>query len=555
MPNENRQLQAHPKASAPPGPVVLVIMDGVGVGNEDAFDAVHSARTPTLDRLRTDSLYRTLLAHGTAVGLPTDADMGNSEVGHNILGAGRIFDQGAKSIEKALESGTIWQGVWAELIAHTQAASSCLHFVGLMSDGGVHSNMKHLFALIDQAHSEGVSKVRLHLLSDGRDVPDHSAHEYLAQIEAHLAAINTDSTRDYRIASGGGRMLTTMDRYEADWRIVERGWHAHVLGRGRGFTSALEAIKTQRAEQAGISDQGLPAYIVVDAEQQPVGTIDDGDTVVLFNFRGDRALQICQAFSAGDEFSGFERHRVPEVYFAGMMLYDGDLNIPQKYLVAPETVTDTVSEYIARAGLSQFACAETQKYGHVTFFWNGNRSDKFDSNTETYLEIPSDRVPFEERPWMKSAETADAVIDAIRGGKQRFIRTNFAGGDMVGHTGAFAAAVLAVESVDLALARILPEVEAAGGCIVITADHGNADDMVERDKSGAPLFNEAGQPRARTSHSLNRVPVYIKDYSARTASLRSDINQAGLSNIASTLIELLGYSAPGEYEPTLLKWS
>ena len=555
MSNEKPQLQPHPQAPSPSGPVVLVIMDGVGVGCEDAFDAVHAARTPTLDWLRQESLYRTLLAHGTAVGLPSDADMGNSEVGHNILGAGRIFDQGAKSIEKAIASGTIWQGVWAELIAHTQRAASCLHFMGLMSDGGVHSNLKHLFALIDRAHSEGIAKVRLHLLSDGRDVADHSAHQYLAQVEAHLVAINADATRDYRVASGGGRMLTTMDRYKADWSIVERGWHAHVLGRARGFACALEAIETLRAEQPGISDQSLPAYTVVDAHELPVGTIDDGDAVVLFNFRGDRALQICQAFSAGDDFTGFERERVPDVYFAGMMLYDGDLNIPQKYLVAPETVSNTVSEYIARAGLSQFACAETQKYGHVTFFWNGNRSDKFDANTETYLQIPSDRLPFEQRPWMKSAETADAVIDAIRSGEQRFIRTNFAGGDMVGHTGAFAAAVLAVESVDLALARILPEVAAAGGCLVVTADHGNADDMVERDKSGAALFNEAGQPRARTSHSLNRVPVYIKDYSARSATLRTDLNQAGLSNIASTLIELLGYTAPHEYEPTLLQWN
>jgi 2,3-bisphosphoglycerate-independent phosphoglycerate mutase len=480
--------------------------------------------------------------------------MGNSEVGHNILGAGRIFDQGAKSIEKAFASGTIWQGVWADLIAHTQARNSCLHFIGLMSDGGVHSHLKHLFALIDRAHSEGILAVRLHLLTDGRDVADHTAHEYVARVEAHLDAINADPTRDYRIASGGGRMVTTMDRYEADWRIVERGWQAHVLGRARGFACALEAIETMRAEHPGISDQRLDAFTVVDDSNRPVGTIEDGDTVVLFNFRGDRAIEICQAFSAGDEFDAFERERVPDVYFAGMMLYDGDMNIPEKYLVAPQTVSNTVSEYIARAGLAQFACAETQKYGHVTYFWNGNRSDKFDPDTETYLEIPSDRVPFEERPWMKSAETADAVIDAIRSGEYRFIRVNFAGGDMVGHTGAFAAAVVAVEAVDLALARILPAVEAARGCIVITADHGNADDMVERDSAGVPLFDDAGRPRARTSHSLNPVPVYIKDFSARTASLRSDINQAGLSNIASTLIELLGYAAPNDYEPTLLKW-
>ena len=554
MPKDDGQLQPHPNIPAPPGPVVLVIMDGVGVGRGDAFDAVHTARTPTLDRLRRESLYRTLLAHGTAVGLPSDADMGNSEVGHNILGAGRIFDQGAKSIEKAFESGAIWDGVWTELIEHLKARDSCLHFLGLMSDGGVHSHLNHLLALIERAHGEGIAKVRLHLLTDGRDVPDRSAHEYIARISEHLDVVNSEPGRDYRIASGGGRMVTTMDRYEADWSIVERGWHAHVLGRARGFASALEAIETMRAEHPGISDQVLDSFTVVDDAQRPVGSIEDGDAVVLFNFRGDRAIEICQAFTAGDEFTGFERERVPQVLFTGMMLYDGDMNIPEKYLVAPQNVSDTVSEYIARAGLRQFACAETQKFGHVTYFWNGNRSDKFNDDTETYLEIPSDLVPFDQRPWMKSAQSADAVIAAIRTGKDRFIRVNFAGGDMVGHTGAFEAAVLAVEAVDLALARILPEVEAARGCVLITADHGNADDMVERDKNGAPLVDEAGRPRARTSHSLNPVPVYIKDFAARAPALRTDINQAGLSNIASTLLELLGYAAPGEYEPTLLKW-
>lgn len=555
MSDETPKLKAHPHAPSPTGPVLLVIMDGVGVGQKDAFDAVHAARTPTLDRLHADSLYRTLLAHGTAVGLPSDGDMGNSEVGHNILGAGRIFDQGAKSIEKAIESGEIWDGEWSQMIAHARAHDSCLHLLGLLSDGGVHSQLTHLFALIDRAHAEGIANVRLHVLTDGRDVPDHSAHEYIDKLEAHLASINADSDRDYRIASGGGRMLTTMDRYAADWGIVARGWQAHVLGRARVFGSASEAIETLRAEKAGISDQSLDAFTIVDESGQAVGTIEDGDAVVLFNFRGDRAIEICQAFESGDEFDGFERERVPDVYFAGMMLYDGDLDIPRRYLVAPQTVTNTISEHIARLGLPQFACAETQKYGHVTFFWNGNRSDKFDAETESWLEIPSDRVPFEERPWMKSAETADAVIEAIREGRHRFIRTNFAGGDMVGHTGVFDAAVLAVESVDLALARILPELEAAGGCLVVTADHGNADDMVERDKSGEPLFDKAGRPRWRTSHSLNPVPVYIKDFSSRAPILRTDLNQAGLSNIAATLIELLGYGTPSDYEPSLLKWS
>ena len=547
-------LAPHPSVPAPAGPVVFIILDGVGVGRGDAYDAVQAARTPTMDALRHSSLYRTLCAHGTAVGLPTDDDVGNSEVGHNILGAGRIFDQGAKCVGKAIESSAIWQGVWQEMSAQVTTAGACLHLLGLLSDGNVHANMDHLFALIDRARDDGIRRVRLHILTDGRDVPDHSAEHYVSELSAHLDAINATTGVDYRIASGGGRMLTTMDRYGADWRIVERGWQAHVLGTARGFPSALEAITTFRSEQPGISDQRLGAFTVCDDAGEPVGAIQDGDAVLVFNFRGDRAIEISQALTAGPEFEHFDRVRVPQIYFCGMMLYDGDLNIPEHYLVSPETVSDSVSEYFAAAGLPQFVCAETQKFGHVTYFWNGNRSGKFDAETETYLQIPSDLVPFEERPWMKSAETADAIIAAIQGGSYRFIRANFAGGDMVGHTGSFEASVIAVESLDLALARIIPAVRAARGCIVVTADHGNVDEMAERDKAGELLLNDQGQPKWRTSHSLNPVPLVIRDYAGRGASLRGDLNDAGLANVAATLVELLGFDAPPDYEPSLLEW-
>jgi len=546
-------LARHPQAPKLGGPLVLIILDGVGIGAGDAYDAVKVARTPVLDRLSAEALSRTLQAHGTAVGLPSDADAGNSEVGHNILGAGRIFDQGAKCVDKAIASETIWQGVWTGVIEQVRQHQSTLHLLGLLSDGNVHSNMDHLLALIDRAHAEGVRRLRLHCLTDGRDVPDFTAERYVTQVEEHFRVINQHPGIDFCIASGGGRMITTMDRYEADWSIVERGWQAHVLGTARPFSSALEAIGTLRKEQTKISDQRLDAFTICDANG-PVGPIEDGDAVVLFNFRGDRAIEISQAFTQGESFRGFDRERVPDVYFAGMMLYDGDLAIPEHYLVSPETVEKTVSEYLALTGISQFACAETQKFGHVTYFWNGNRSDKFDDTSETYLEIPSDLVPFEQRPWMKSAETADAVIDAIERGEHRFIRANFAGGDMVGHTGAFEASVIAVESLDLALARIVPVVEHAGGCLVVTADHGNADDMVERGKDGVAEVDEDGAPRWRTAHSLNPVPLLICDFAKRSPRLRGDLNQAGLANVAATLVELLGFAAPEEYEPSLLEW-
>ncbi|MCH9672532.1 MAG: 2,3-bisphosphoglycerate-independent phosphoglycerate mutase [Gammaproteobacteria bacterium] len=545
-------LKQHATLPPPQGPVVFVILDGVGVGARDEYDAVAAANIPTLEKLQATGLHRQLRAHGVSVGLPSDGDMGNSEVGHNILGAGRIFDQGAKSVDKAVESGTMWEGTWREMVSHLDADGGRLHLLGLLSDGNVHSHMAHLFALLDQARREGIPSVYVHVLLDGRDVPDRTAEQYVAQLEERLAAIRDDTGYDYRIASGGGRMVTTMDRYEADWRIVERGWQAHVLGSAEPFASAEAAITASRAATPGISDQQLPPFTVCDADGTPIGTIEDNDAVVFFNFRGDRAVEICQAFTAGDNFSGFERKRVPDVFFAGMMLYDGDLNIPENFLVTPEVVSNTISEYLAGTSLHQFACAETQKYGHVTYFWNGNRSAKFDPQTEEYLEIPSDQVSFDERPWMKSAETTDALIAALKEDRYRFIRANYAGGDMVGHTGSFRAAVIALESIDLALARLVPEVQARNGCLVITADHGNADDMVERAKDGAPLFDDGGMPRWRTSHSLNPVPLTIIDFSGREYALRTDLPKAGLANVAATIIELLGFAAPDEYEPSLL---
>lgn len=539
---------------APSGPVVLLIMDGVAEGPRDEYDAAFLARKPVLDRLRSVAPHRLLRAHGTAVGLPSDADMGNSEVGHNILGAGRVFDQGAKLVERAIETGKIWDGAWRSLLDRLLARKGTLHLIGLLSDGNVHSHEKHLHALLYRASSEGVARVRLHPLLDGRDVPENSALVYVDRLEAVLAEINQKPGRDYRIASGGGRMVTTMDRYEADWSVVERGYNAHVHGIGRGFGSAREAIETARREHPEKNDQFLPTFVIVDQAGQPVGKMADGDAVVLFNFRGDRAIEISRAFENGPEFDQFDRGRQPQVDYAGMMLYDGDLMIPRRYLVSPPEVQQTISEYLASNGVTQFACAETQKFGHVTYFWNGNRSGKFNEDLEEYLEIPSDRVPFEQRPWMKTAETADAVIQAIRGGRFRFIRANFAAGDMVGHTGDLAAAVLAMGAVDLSIGRILPAIEAARGTLVITADHGNLDDMAERDKKGRPVVDDHGRVKPRTSHTLNPVPFIVADFAGRTLALRPDLPSAGLGNVAATLLELLGFEPPADFDPSLLEW-
>ncbi|HSP28278.1 MAG TPA: 2,3-bisphosphoglycerate-independent phosphoglycerate mutase [Ilumatobacteraceae bacterium] len=532
-------------------PLVLVVMDGVGVGSGDAFDEVALANTPTLDRVESGA-YRTLRAHGTAVGLPSDADMGNSEVGHNILGAGRIFDQGAKRIDKAVASGAIWRSAaWRRVVEVCAGGGGTLHLIGLLSDGNVHSNISHLHEILRQAAAEGIATIRIHALFDGRDVPDPSAERYIALTAAEFTKY---PSVDIRFASGGGRMVTTMDRYGADWRVVEAGWRAHVLGEAQPVSDLVAGVEWGRS--TGVrSDQLLPAFTVVDEFQHPVGPIVDGDAVVMFNFRGDRAIELSQAFEAGPEFDEFDRGRVPDVHFAGMALYDGDTNTPSSYLVEPESVDTTVSEIIATAGITQWAGAETQKFGHITYFWNGNRSSKFDDRLETYVEIPSDLVPFDQRPWMKSAETADAAIEAVRSGEFGFIRMNLAGGDMVGHTADLPATRIAVESVDLAIGRIADAVAAASGCLLVTADHGNADDKVERDGDGTPLRGEDGEPLLRTAHSLNPVMFAVHDFGDATVSLRDDLPQAGLANVASTILQLLDLAVPSDYEPSLLRGS
>lgn len=548
------KLSPHSSLTAPVGPVVLLILDGIGIGQGDQFDAVASAFTPTLDSLGEGGLSCQLLAHGKAVGLPSDEDMGNSEVGHNILGAGRIFDQGAKLVDAAIENGAIWRDTWPQIIQYLRETAGALHLIGLLSDGNVHSHQKQLFALIRRAAQESIPRVYVHALQDGRDVPETSALIYIDRLEDVLAAVRNDG-KDYRIASGGGRMKTTMDRYEADWAMVERGWNAQVHGIGRTFPSARVAIETYREETSGIADQYLSEFVVSGAEGKRVATIQDGDAVIFFNFRGDRALEISQAFETGSEFDKFDRGGVPKVMYAGMMLYDGDLNIPRHYLVSSPEVERPISEYLVHNGVRQLACSETQKFGHVTYFWNGNRSGKFDEASEEYIEIPSDQVPFDEAPLMKSAETADTVIQAINNGDYKFIRANFAAGDMVGHTGKIDASITAVEGVDQALGRILREVLAKKGCLIVTADHGNAEDMVQRDSSKQPLIGAAGKLQPRTSHSLNPVPFFIVEGDGRSFSLCDDLSNAGLANVAATLLELLGYQPPVHFEPSLLKTS
>lgn len=541
------------------GPVVVVVMDGVGLGPADEGNAVHLARTPVLDALTAANAGGVpLAAHGLAVGLPSDEDMGNSEVGHNTLGGGRVFAQGAKLVNAALESGSLFRGAtWRWLLDGVRESGEPLHFLGLLSDGNVHSHERHLHALLAQAHREGVRRVRVHMLTDGRDVGGTTALEYVDRLEALLARMNGHPERDYRIASGGGRMFLTMDRYNAEWPMVERGWAIHVRGEGRTFESAGEAIATYRAEVPGISDQNLPGFVVRGPDGRPIGAIRDGASVCLFNFRGDRAIEITRAFEE-PTLAAFDRGALPRVRYAGMMQYDGDLKLPARFLVDPPAIDRTLGEYLVHNGVTQLACSETQKFGHVTYFWNGNRSGYLDASLEKYIELPSDVVSFDERPWMKAAEITDAVLTELRTGRWRHARLNFANGDMVGHTGHREASITAVQIVDLCLGRLLRGLEKLGGVALVTADHGNADEMYERDKKGGFVSVNAdgtGGFKPRTAHSLNAVPCLLFDPSGRSnarLSAPAGAEKPGLADVAATVVELLGYSPPEHFAPSLL---
>ncbi|MCI5778666.1 MAG: 2,3-bisphosphoglycerate-independent phosphoglycerate mutase [Lentisphaeria bacterium] len=548
-----KPLEKNEKFTPRRGPVVLAILDGVGFGKYADGDAVKQANTPVLDALMADCPCTKLKAHGTAVGMPSDADMGNSEVGHNAIGSGRVFSQGAKLVGEAVAGGKLFAGeVWKKLIANVLENHSALHLIGLVSDGNVHSHIDHLYAMIDAAFAAGVKTLRVHALLDGRDVPETSAPEYIRPLEEKLAALSAEGV-DYLIASGGGRMVITMDRYGANWDMVRRGWETHVHGKGEFFPSAAQAIETLR-QRTGAIDQDLGAFVISKDGKTPAGAMHDGDSVILFNFRGDRALEITAAFESGADFDKFDRGRVPRVMFAGMMEYDGDLHVPKNYLVNPPEIDRTMDEYLCASHVRQLAVSETQKYGHVTYFFNGNRSGKFSEEYDDYLEIPSDVVPFEQRPWMKCAEITDAVVAAIAEGKYRMIRLNYPNGDMVGHTGSMDAVLVAMGALDLCLGRIRDAVKAAGGVLVVSADHGNADDMLEHDKQGNVKRDKAGNPARKTSHSLNPVPCIIYDPESKGEYAGELKTGLGISSLGATCIELLGFKAPDGYDPSVLNF-
>ena len=510
--------------------VVLAIMDGVGLTDKVEGNAFKNANTPNLDKIMSDSIA--IHAHGTYVGLPSDDDMGNSEVGHNAMGCGQIYSQGAKLVNDAIESGVLFEGnTWKEAIEY--AKDNKLHFIGLLSDGGVHSHINHLLKMIENAKKDGIKDVCVHILLDGRDVPKTSALEYVDILENKLKELNDDSFYG-RIVSGGGRMNITMDRYEADWSMVEKGWHTHVLGEGRKFNSATEAITTDRNENPDIIDQYLNPFIIENTN----GTIEDHDSVIFFNFRGDRAIEISRAFDE-ENFDKFDRVRVPRVYYAGMLQYDLEVQIPKHFITEPPHITNTLTEQLIKYNINEYAVSETQKYGHVTYFWNGNKIDKFNDALETYDKVDSDVIPFDQAPAMKANEITDKLIDAIKSNKYQFLRCNFPNGDMVGHTGNYDATVEAMEAVDYNIGRIMNAVDETNSILIVLADHGNAEEMI--DDKGA----------VKTSHTTNPVPFII--YGNNIDNINFKQGDFGLANLASTITDLLNVESNPVWKESMIE--
>ncbi len=528
------------------GPVVLAVLDGVGLRRDLMGNAVKQAHTEFLNYAVENYKTTSLNASGEAVGIMT-GDMGNSEVGHNAIGSGQIIEQGVAQINAAINSGEVWNSeAWKAAIARVKEHGSTLHFAGIFSDGNVHSNIFHLEKMIEEAHSEGIQKIRIHAVLDGRDTPPQSALQYVAEVEAFISSFPDHP--DYRIASGGGRMVFVADRYESDWDVVKAGWDAIVCGEAfHRFTSVTSAINTFREKDPSIQDQYIPPFVIIE-NGRPVGRVEDGDAFIYFDFRADRAIEFAMAMTY-DEFPYFDRtyydkhnilhHGKPDVYFVGLTEYNSDTHVPEHRLVEPIQIVNTLNDYLGKHGVTQLAVSETVKFGHITYYFNGNSYQK--AYGEDHIEIPSDTQPFDTRPWMKSAEIADAVIENLD--KYNFIRLNFPGGDMVGHFAELEPTITAIEAIDIQLARIAKEVDRLGGVLIITADHGNAEELT--DKEG----------NSKTAHSTNPVPFVIYDNTEnRDKYDLAGVENAGLSNIAATITTLLGLETyPDVWHPPLIR--
>jgi len=498
-------------------PVVLMILDGWGFNPSCDNNAVCLAKTPNLDLLFEQYPHSLIGASGPDVGLPA-GQMGNSEVGHLNLGAGRVVYQDLTRISLSIEDGSLFRNpALATALGKLKASNGKLHLMGLLSDGGVHSHNTHLYALVEMAHQAGIAEICLHPFLDGRDTPPQSGIQYLQQLETELNRI------------GNGRICSVMGRFYAmdrdnRWDRVERAYHTLTDGSGIPASNSAEAIETAYA--AGQNDEFVEPRTIIQ-HGQPAGLVDDGDAIIFFNFRADRAREITRTFTQ-DTFDGFSRTRTPELIdFVCLTEYDETFDLPIAF--PPESYSNILGEVIAASGLKQLRIAETEKYAHVTFFFNGGREEPFAGEDRALIPSPKEVTTYDQKPEMSALEVTDEVIKRVESDQYDLIILNFANPDMVGHTGILSAAIAAMETVDTAVGRVVDSVLAKNGCLLITADHGNCEQMVAAD----------GQPQ--TAHTTNPVPLILVGHQEKII-LKSGI----LADLAPTLLELIGLEKPQE---------
>jgi 2,3-bisphosphoglycerate-independent phosphoglycerate mutase len=495
--------------------LILIVLDGFGCRSESEFNAIAQAETPVFSRLWREHSWTTLEASGLAVGLP-EGQMGNSEVGHLNIGAGRVVDQDIVRISKSIAHGELAHN---DVFAAAVKNAKSVHFAGLLSDGGVHSLQEHLHGLIDGAIELGAENVFVHAILDGRDTPPKSAEKYLGDLLEHI-----EDKPQARLATVIGRYFT-MDR-DHRWERVQRGYDLMTIGVGTETKDPLETLR--RFYEQGVTDEFMEPISVLTAEGAHLGRVEDGDALVFFNFRADRMRQIVTTFK-DEHFTPFERALHPKVTLVTMNRYHEKFTLPVLY--PPQEIRNNLGEVLSRAGLRQFRIAETEKYAHVTFFFNGGSDTQFDG--EERLLVPSPKVAtYDLEPEMSVFEVTEKVVAAIASGKYDVVIMNIANPDMVGHTGVMTAAVEAVHDTDTAVGRILDAVENVDGVALITADHGNCELM----------FDPAtGQPH--TAHTTNPVPLILVDAKKRFGALRGG---GVLSNVAPTILTILGIDKPAE---------
>ena len=510
-------------------PVVLIIRDGWGENHNpehSSFNAVKLACTPCADRLKKSYPRTEIEASGPAVGLP-EGVIGNSEVGHQNIGAGRIVDQELVRIDKALSTDRLRDNTVFQQACSRARAGCKLHLLGLVSDAGVHAMLDHLYALLRAAKVAEVDRVCIHAFTDGRDTPPTSGLGFIRAVQAQCRAIGVG-----QIASVCGRFWS-MDR-DQRWERVERAYHCLVEGRGDAPAMQAEAVLQRYYEQptdaSQHGDEFVPPTPMIDVQGRPIGLIEDGDAVIFYNFRGDRPRELTRAFIDKD-FNGFTRNARPDVYFATMAEYEQGL-CANVLFPKPPKMANILGQCVSDAGLAQFRCAETEKYPHVTFFFNDYREAPFPGEDRKLIASPRDVATYDRKPTMSAQAVTTATREAILSHRYALIVVNFANPDMVGHTGSLQATIQACETVDSCVAELLKVMEGVDGAALITADHGNADQMLD-----------AAMSSPHTAHTLNPVEVILFGTYWKRAQLRPE---GCLADIAPTLLKMMGLRQPRE---------